>query len=56
MEYRTTGEKSLRNIAFFVGLLIAIPVTYLAYVYVYRLLMKEVAAQPVPAKFDLSFK
>jgi hypothetical protein len=43
-------------IALLVGLLISVPVTLLAYVYVYRLLMKEVETQPVPEKFNLSFK
>ncbi len=43
-------------IALFVGLLISVPVTLMAYVYVYRLLMKEVEGQPVPEKFDISFK
>lgn len=43
-------------LALVVGLFITIPVTLLAYVYVYRLLMKEVEAQPIPEKFDISFK
>ena len=42
--------------ALIVGLLVTIPVTLLAYVYVYRIVMREVEDQSVPEKFDISFK